>query len=627
MDQLEAVLSKLKKGKATDPIGLVNELFMLKNIGTDLKESLLMLLNKIKDQFKEPEFMQLANITSFWKRKGPKNDIENERGIFILTVLRMIKDRMIYNDTRGVVEMSDSQVGGRLEYSIRNHLFVVYSIINSVLNKEGPPVDIHLYDLRKCFDGLWLEECCNNLYEAGITDDKLALIFEGNRTNRVAVKTPGGLTDRVSMERIVMQGGVTGPLCCSVQTDCIGKESIANGEHLYMYKGTVGIPTLAMVDDLLKVSLCGIESVRDNAYVNAKIEQDKQSFNGTKCHQMHVGNCTNLCSPLRAHSEEMDIVDEDKYVGDIISRDGKHTKNIELRRAKGIGICNEITAILDDMCLGPHYFIIAMLLRQALLMSVLLFNSETWLRLTEENIKRLESVDLMLLRKLLKTPISTPKVSLYLETGSVPLRYILRGKRIMFLHHILTRDMDTLISRVFWTQVHNTGKGDWCQVVREDLDTLGMDSLSFDDIKSMSKEGLKALVNNKINVTALRELTEEKNKLSKVSGLMYDKLEMQQYLLDEDFPTRLKQQAFKWRTRMIRVGWNYGKKGKCPICSDSDDTQSHLLECNALKTSEPANSGGADKEYNLALHMRRLEAAIRKREVILEEREKSEMLN
>ena len=197
----------------------------------------------------------------------------------------------------------------------------------------------------------------------------------------------------------------------------------------------------------------------------------------------------------------------------------------------------------------------------------------------------------------------------------------------MFLHHILTRDMDTLISRVFWTQLHNTGKGDWCQVVREDLDTLGMDSLSFDDIKSMSKEGLKALVNNKINVTALRELTEEKNKLSKVSGLMYDKLDMQQYLLDEDFPTRLKQQAFKWRTRMIKVGWNYGKKGKCPICSDSDDTQSHLLECNALKTSEPASSGDADKEYNLALHMRRLEAAIRKREVILEEREKSEMLN
>ena len=88
----------------------------------------------------------------------------------------MIKDRLIYNDVKDVVDISDSQVGGRQEYSIRNHLFVIYSIINSVINKETPAIDIHMYDLSKCFDGLWLEECCNNLYEAGITNDKLAMI-------------------------------------------------------------------------------------------------------------------------------------------------------------------------------------------------------------------------------------------------------------------------------------------------------------------------------------------------------------------------------------------------------------------------------------------------------------------
>ena len=176
MDQLDNVLKKLKKGKATDPAGLVNELFAYEYIGDDLKESLLMLLNKIKDHYVEPDFMSLANITSFWKGKGSRHDIEYERGIFILLVIRMIKDKMIYNDIKNRIEISDSQVGGRSEYSIRNHLFIIYSVLNSVKQKESPPVDIHTYDLCKCFDGLWLEECCNNLYEAGITDDKLALI-------------------------------------------------------------------------------------------------------------------------------------------------------------------------------------------------------------------------------------------------------------------------------------------------------------------------------------------------------------------------------------------------------------------------------------------------------------------
>lgn len=94
-----------------------------------------MLLNKIKEQFLEPDFMGLANITSFWKRKGSKHDIEHERGIFILNVIRMIKDRMIYNDVKDHIEIPDSQVGGRVEYNVRNHLFVIYSVLNSVIQK------------------------------------------------------------------------------------------------------------------------------------------------------------------------------------------------------------------------------------------------------------------------------------------------------------------------------------------------------------------------------------------------------------------------------------------------------------------------------------------------------------
>ena len=495
MEQLDRVLEKLKKGKATDPVGLVNELFMIENIGDNLKESILMLMNIKKDQFNEPEFMELANITSFWKGKGPKNDIDSERGIFILNIVRMIKDRLIYNDVKDVVDISDSQVGGRQEYSIRNHLFVIYSIINSVINKETPAIDIHMYDLSKCFDGLWLEECCNNLYEAGITNDKSS-----------CSQTPAGMTNRVTIERIVTQGGVTGPLCCAVQTDDIGKRSLETGRHLYMYKGTVGIPSLAMIDDIAKVSECGIDSVKDNAYINAKIEQDKQLFNCTKCHQMHVGKQSRLCPPLRAHTAEMDIVSEEKYVGDIVSNDGKHTKNTALRRSKGIGMCNEITSTLNSVCLGLHHFKFVFILREAMLVTVLLTNADTWLRLSKEDLRKLENIDLMLLRKLLKTPISTPKVALYLETGCVPLRYLIKGRRIMYLHHILTRQSNSLISKGFWAQVAKPGKGDWCQVVREDLDLLGLSTLTFEDIAGKSKNSLKDLVDEHVRSTAFRDL-------------------------------------------------------------------------------------------------------------------------
>ena len=117
------------------------------------------------------------------------------------------------------------------------------------------------------------------------------------------------------------------------------------------------------------------------------IEQDKQSFNGKKCHQMHVGQSSPSCPILRAHTMEMEIVNEEKYIGDMVANDGKHSKNIALRRGKGIGISNEIIAILNSMYLGPHHFKIALVLRQAMLVTVLLQNGGTWLRLSKETYK------------------------------------------------------------------------------------------------------------------------------------------------------------------------------------------------------------------------------------------------
>ena len=363
MEDLDKVLVRLKDEKASDPTGLVNELFSSKNIGSDLRLSILLLMNKIKRTFTEPEFMKMANVTSFWKGKGAKDDIENERGIFILCILRMIKDRLIHNDTKKVTVMSDSQVGARNEFSIRNHLFIIYSCLNSAIQKESPPIDIHMYDLTKCFDGLWLEECCNNLFEAGVVDNKLALIYEGNSINYVAVKTPAGLSERRIVERVVTQGGVTGPVCCAVQTDKMGKDAMDNNTHMYLYKGKVGIPTLAMVDDIAKISVCGTTSVVDNAYINARIEQSKQLFNGSKCHAIHSGRQEQACSILKAHDTDMNFVKEEKYVGDIITADGKHTKNIITRRSKGIGIISEIMSILDGLNLGTHHFGTARTLR------------------------------------------------------------------------------------------------------------------------------------------------------------------------------------------------------------------------------------------------------------------------
>ena len=106
--------------------------------------------------------------------------------------------------------MSDSNIGSRKDRNIKNHLFILYGIINSVLKEENSCIDNQIFDLVQCFDGLWLDECMNNVFESLPSeqqDDKLALIYESNVKNLVAVKTPVGQTETVNINKIVTQGG------------------------------------------------------------------------------------------------------------------------------------------------------------------------------------------------------------------------------------------------------------------------------------------------------------------------------------------------------------------------------------------------------------------------------------
>ena len=132
---------------------------------------------------------------------------------------------------------------------------------------------------------------------------------------------------------------------------------------------------------------------------------------------------------------------------------------------------------------------------------------------------------------------------------------------------------------------------------------------------------------NKREVPRIQKKNSEKEKLSKIAKFTYAKLDIQPYLLDPNLPTKMKQLAFKWRTRMIQVGWNYGQKEQCPICRKSDDTQAHLLVCDKLHNNSDISTEvdtHAVGLYNLQQHMRRLQASIRKREVVLELRSKSD---
>ena len=146
-------------------------------------------------------------------------------------------------------------------------------------------------------------------------------------------------------------------------------------KYTYKYKGEVDIPPLAMVDDLISVSECGYQTTMVNSYLKSKTNSKKLQFGTSKCKKIHVGKyCEQFkCQELSVDSwEEIEVKDKledcwmgeepieeankEKYIGDIIDKDGKKIKNIKARVDKGKGIVTRIMMMLEGIPFGKYYF-------------------------------------------------------------------------------------------------------------------------------------------------------------------------------------------------------------------------------------------------------------------------------
>ena len=211
--------------------------------------------------------MKIADISAIYKGKGSKNDSNSERGIFVVSVYRAIFMKLIYNNNYEILEkhMSTSQIGGRKNMHIGNHIWILNSVVHDVLTTKGAsPINLQILDIRQCFDGLWSEECDSDIFQYGVQDNTINLLYDASQNIQLVIGTLVGITKK-NVANTVMQGDVLGPPLCSTSIDTIEKECIEEQKHLYKYKENVEIPPLAMMDDLMCIPTSGIESVKINS--------------------------------------------------------------------------------------------------------------------------------------------------------------------------------------------------------------------------------------------------------------------------------------------------------------------------------------------------------------------------
>ena len=289
LKELEKVLGSLKLKQSHDMRGYTNELFHTKNIGDDLKESILKICNKIKEKLIIPKTINQAYISSIPKKKKNKLDLNSERGIFMVNKLRSILIKLVYNSKVDILEenLSSSNIGARKNKAPRDHLYVLLAIVNDVIRtKNKDPIEIVYYDVKQAFDSLWTEKSYLDLHENGLNDDMLNLLHETSKEVEICVKSQVGVTEKDVIRDIILQGETVSSIICTSSVDLMSKQCPL---EVYKYREVVDIPKLSFVDDIADVTKCGKSAKDMNEFTSIEISKRKLQLATDKCQKMHVG--------------------------------------------------------------------------------------------------------------------------------------------------------------------------------------------------------------------------------------------------------------------------------------------------------------------------------------------------
>eukprot|EP00111_Clytia_hemisphaerica_P023788 TCONS_00070099-protein len=221
---------------------------MLIGGGTEIKEHLRIIFNKISNGEDIPQAWQRVKIKSIHK-KGSSLEMNNRRGIFITNVVSKVWEKVLLEKMNETMKIDINQNGGQKGRGTLDNLMAILSIQQMAKHRE---TYIVFADANKFFDRLWLKDCINDLKDAGVREAEARQVFELNKKCQIIIDTPVGSTQEIEIGETVKQGIILGPqLCCAstLVVNKVGPVTLGCGMVTSMAPG-LQVNALAYVDDI-----------------------------------------------------------------------------------------------------------------------------------------------------------------------------------------------------------------------------------------------------------------------------------------------------------------------------------------------------------------------------------------
>ena len=102
---------------------------------------------------------------------------------------------------------------------------------------------------KKCFDKLWLKDCLIEMYYLVYSPGTIRSLCELNKISNIVVGTPVGKTSSITIEEIVKQGTIFGPIMCCASTSRVNTIQ----ESVKYHYDQVEIGMTVFMDDIAAV--------------------------------------------------------------------------------------------------------------------------------------------------------------------------------------------------------------------------------------------------------------------------------------------------------------------------------------------------------------------------------------
>ena len=450
------IINRKQNGKSSTD--LKNE--MIKKPGDAMVNTISPMIWTVWQDESIPDPWKKGLITSIWKGRGDKEILNNHRGITVSSTFGNIMEELIDNRILKTINYTEAQGGGIKGCSTYDHLFIIRSLI-AISIKEKRSTFLTFYDVSKAFDTVDNDDMLAIMWQKGLRGKAWRLLKNITSELKASVRTRHGNTREVDMEIGGRQGSKLTGRMFSKMMDLLAEDVIESNEGIVIDNDFI-IGILLWMDDVVSC----IEGEDNQLEILTKIDSfakdHKLRWGADKCKVMPIGNHSS-----RPHWQlgelEMQNCTSYKYLGDLISSNGKNKENIAERRKKMVAATMSIKTIASNEILNRIETAVLLELHEKISISSLLNNGEAWDLLIGET-KELEQIELTNVKSLFDLPTKTPTPAVLHAFGLLYTSNRIAKKQLLYLHRLLNKDPNHQNSKML--KVLDKLKIGWAKQVR-----------------------------------------------------------------------------------------------------------------------------------------------------------------